>query len=274
MSAIRSNALVDALLEAEALAGAGGLCLGDALVGILALQQARNLLLEAGHLGPHPLGRLVVALAEELELGPVAGFALERRLADPELHGDQRIRRVFGGQRADQLGLRLLDEPGDRVADLRLNALITAEGLRQLFGHRLRAGLDRAAELLLELAGHRLDLAPHVVDVGRRLLAIEHTGADLDHLHDGVRRRLAGLGTLADDPRGGLVGDGQALDNEAVAERPDGARRLEIELTREVGRSVFGCFHRTHEGSRKPGWRSDHYSKKSSRPFLSMSQPK
>ena len=49
----RLDRLVDALLEGEALAGSGLLGLGDALVGVIALEQARDLLPQLSDLTLH-----------------------------------------------------------------------------------------------------------------------------------------------------------------------------------------------------------------------------
>ena len=104
---------VDALLEAAALAGPGGLGLGDALVGVLALEQPREVLLELGDLRLHRPRLLRVRLAQLLDLGPVALLGLEHAWLDPDLDPDQRVGGVLGGQRLHQL-LALLGAPRRR----------------------------------------------------------------------------------------------------------------------------------------------------------------
>ena len=64
-----------------------------------------------------------------------------------------------------------------------------------------------------------LELGTDVVDVGRGLLGVEDTGADLDRLGDGLRAGLACSGALLHDAGGALVADGQPLDDQAVVER-------------------------------------------------------
>src|SRR5690606_18102157 len=83
-------------------------------------------------------------------------------------------------------------------------------------------------------------LAPHVVDVGGGLLAVEHPSADLDRLSHGVSRRLAGLLALADQVRGALIVDGERLDDDPVVER---ANRAVCGGFGEGELWAFGCFH-------------------------------
>ena len=68
-----------------------------------------------------------------------------------------------------------------------------------------------------------LELRPHVVDVHRRLLAVEYPRADLDCLPDRVGRPLARGRPLAHDAGGALVGDVEPLDDQPVGEHTDGA---------------------------------------------------
>ena len=89
-------------------------------------------------------------------------------------------------------------------------------------GEQLVARLERLAEPLAQLAGLALELGADVVDLGRGALALEHAGADLDRVADRLRRRVPGLGALADEPGRALVVDGERLDHEAVADRADG----------------------------------------------------
>ena len=78
-------------------------------------------------------------------------------------------------------------------------------------------------ELLARSPGRALELTPHVVDLSRHILTIEHPGADLDRVDHGPAGFLAAVRPLANDPRGALVGDGEALDHQAVVERTDDA---------------------------------------------------
>ena len=81
---------------------------------------------------------------------------------------------------------------------------------------RDRAGL--VGELLVELTRRALELGLDVLRVGARLLAIEHTRADLDRVPDDLDRVLAVALALADEPHRGLVVHDQALDDNAVAD--------------------------------------------------------
>ncbi len=100
----------------------------------------------------------------------------------------------------------------------------------------------------------RLDLAAHVVDVGRRALVVDHPGADLDRLRDRLRGRAPSAGLLAHHARRAGVRDGQPLDHQPVVERADrgvGGGLVERELW------LLGRFHGTYEGSREPGREPD-----------------
>src|ERR687897_1245375 len=139
----------------------------------------------------------------------MALLGIEHRLAEASLHGDQRIRAVLGGERLDQR-LALLARLGtDYLLDLGLNGVVAVgpEHGGNPLGQLRGTLLERAPELPVELAESCLELVTHVVDVGRRLLGIEHTRADLDRLSDGLGGRLLGLGPLAYDSRSARVTD-------------------------------------------------------------------
>ena len=93
-------------------------------------------------------------------------------------------------------------------------------------GELLVAGLERPREALPQLAGMALELGPHVVHLGGRVLAVQHPGTDLDRVHHRAGGFLAPLHALADDPRGALVGDRETLDHQPVVQGADHAVAL------------------------------------------------
>ena len=221
----RLDRRVDALLEADPLAGSGRLRLGELELVLVLVEQAGEVLLELVDLGLHRprLGR--VRLAQLLDLGAVALLGLEDLLPDPDLHRVQRVRGVLGGQRGEQLLALLARLPGDDLLDLRLDRVVAlgTEGGRDPLAERLGALLQRAAQPAVELVEALAELALDVVDVGGRALALDQAGADLDRLGHRLGRRPTLGGLLAHDPGGARVGDGQPLDHEPVLDHPDGA---------------------------------------------------
>ena len=186
-----------------------------------------------------------VCASRNSSTSPVALLGLQDLLADARPHADPGIARILGGQRAQQL-LAMAPRLGrDDLLDLGLHrvASLQPELGRELLGQRLRALLERPAELAIELAKPGLELTAHVVHVDGGLLAIEDPGADLDRLGDGVGGSSARLGTATHHARRPLVRDRQPLDHETVRQDAD-AGVVEAELW------FLGCFHRTHEGSR------------------------
>jgi hypothetical protein len=112
-------------------------------------------------------------------------------------------------------------------------AVLVAESLLQT----LLDPLHRLAVLLVDHLAVRprqlLELAPHVVDLGRGLLAIQHAGADLDRPPHAAAGLLARGRALADHPGGALVGDREPLDHDPVVDQANGpvvAVGLEREL--------------------------------------------
>ena len=218
--------LVDALLEAEALAGAGLLGLGQAQIALVALE------LDADALGQLPDLRvqrpvlLRVALAELGELLAMALLGIEHRLGGAHLRGHERVARILGGEHLLELLLLMLDRGDEHLLDLALDGVgpLDVEVLGDVLDDLGAALLERAAEILAELADPLLEHALHVVDVGGRSLGVDHPGADLDRLGDGLGRRGPGLGPLADDLGRPLVGDRQGRDHDPVAERPNRRR--------------------------------------------------
>ncbi len=73
------------------------------------------------------------------------------------------------------------------------------------------------AELALDLLRDLLELGPHELGVGARLLAVEHARADLDRVGDHGRAVAPGLLALTDETGGRLVGDDEAVDEQAIA---------------------------------------------------------
>src|SRR5581483_6546652 len=228
------------LLEHEALAGPRLLGLGHPLVGALALHQARQLLPQLRDLRLHRAGLARVALAQALDLLAVALLGLQDRLAEALLDRDEGVGAVLRREHPQKRLHVIAGATGDDLADLRLDRLVAAEGARDRLGHRLAALLERGLEPAVELAEARLELAAHVVHVDGRLLGVEDAGPDLDRLADRLRRGLPGLRALAHDAGGALVGQLEALDDEPVADRADGARRLAA-VHLELG--ILGCFH-------------------------------
>ena len=82
----------------------------------------------------------------------------------------------------------------------------TSNLLGDLLGDLGAALLEGLAEVLAELADPLLEDPLHVVDVRRGALGVDHAGADLDRLDDGLGGGRAGLGALAHDLGGALVG--------------------------------------------------------------------
>ncbi len=223
---------VNALLEREALAGAGLLRLGERRVTSLPLEQHGELLLEAGDLLLAPVRLLLVALdqgasqvlAGLLQLGHLALVALVGFAACvllPDLHRDQRVARILGRQHLGQLGLLELDRGLQHGLDLtldRVGALVV-----EVLGDPLRDLLAAVLELLLHLraepAHALLELVLHVIDVRRRALRVDYAGADLDRLRDRLDGGNAGLVALAYHLGRALVGDRQRLDDDAVVDR-------------------------------------------------------
>ena len=162
---------------------------------------------------------------------------------------EQRVGAVLGPEQLENRLPLALERGRNERLDVLLHRAVprAVEGSGDLLGQGVVAGLELLHEPLPKRASVALEFRPHVVDVGRRLLAVQDPGADLHRLRDGLSRALPGLGALAHDPCGALVGDGQPLDHEAVVERPDDAvavGHVEGELW------LLRGFHRTLEGSR------------------------
>ena len=111
--------------------------------------------------------------------------------------------------------------------------------------------IDHATGLLQKLLARSpprgLELTPHVVDLRRRILAVEHPGADLDRIDHGPAGFLAALRPLANDPRGALVGDREPFDHQPVVERADNA----VAVVGCLVDGQLGLLGRFHEDSRK-----------------------
>jgi hypothetical protein len=128
------------------------------------------------------------------------------------------------------------------LADLLLDrtAAVGAEACRDLFGELLAALLERLRELLRERAHVTLELGVDEVDVRRRALALDHTGADLDRARDRLGWLAALALLIADDAGGARVDHLEALDHEPVLERADGPVRVGIERELWSLRSLHG----------------------------------
>ena len=152
-----------------------------------------------------------------LLVGATSG--LGDRLGDRPLHVGERVGGVFRGKVANQRLKTLLDQLRDLFLDLVLHGrrAIRPEVLGDLLGQTLLESLEcageRAAlpgegvfelsldrvhhatgllqELLARSPGRALELTPHVVDLSRRILAVEHPGADLDRVDHGPAGFLA-----------------------------------------------------------------------------------
>ena len=221
--------------------------------------------------------RLVELRLELLVALVLALLALLRPLADRRQDRAQRVVLVLGGEPAHELLVALLEHPLDLGLDRPLAVL--AEGGGDLLGQPVAVGVERLAEragglvvaehaaqalldpldgllvLLLDrlAVGVRdlLELAPHVVDLDRRVLAVEHPGADLDRAANRADRApRPPADALADDPRGRLVGDLQVLDDDPVVDQAHGPLGG-VDVERQLW--LLRGFHRTHEGSRAPG---------------------
>jgi hypothetical protein len=216
-----------------------------------ALRQIADARLEGARL-------LGVALAQGLELLAVAVLGLEHRLRRAQLHRDQGVRAVLGGQHRDQLLVVVLGEGGEHRLDLSLHGVgaLVVELPGDLLGDLGAGLLDGLAERVAELADPLLEDPLHVVDVRRGALGVDHTRADLDRLRNRLGRGRARLGPLADDLGGALVVDGERLDHDPVAERAHGASLLERELVELVSARSFHL-QWVLEGSRAPGHLSD-----------------
>ena len=233
---------VDAILEGPPLAGAGGLCLGDSLVGTGAFLQLDDL--------PAQLGDHLAVLLALLQL------ALVERLVHADhrlLVVEERVDLVFDLEQLQQRIALLLEGLLDQRLNLLLNRAIAVavEALRNAVGERLVGRLDRLRQPLAEHRGVALEFAAHVVDVCRGALGVQHPRADLNRLRDRLGRGSAGLRALANDLRGPLVFNGQALDHDAVVERAHGA--LDDRQRRSLSWGLSDASIWTDEGSRTSG---------------------
>ncbi len=221
---------MDPLLEAEPLASAGVLGLGDALVAFAAF-------LELDDLTRERFDSLAVCLLVRLPLD-VRGL---QGADHAGLEVSQWVRPSLRGEQPADRQTLLLAGLGDDLPDLRLHrvAALGPEAGGDLLGQALDRGVGLLGELLADLAEPAAQLRPHVIDVGCRLLAVEDAGADLDRLAYRVRRGLAELLTFADEMRGALVVDGEVLDQDPPVE---GAYRA-VAAVVEGELWSFGCFH-------------------------------
>ena len=225
------------------------------------VEQPREFSLQLGDLRLHRARLLRVRLAQPLDL---AGGGAPRSRASscrsvPAV-ATSGLAGVLGGQRAQQL-LALLARLGrDDLLDLRLDRVVAlgAEGARRS-ARRAPRRPPRACRPSSRSSSPSpaLELAAHVVDVGRGALAVEHAGADLDRLARPSRpracrpRRRSRTSCAA---RG--VGDRRAA-------RSRGGRRSRARTRRRRRRSSNGscglsdASMGTRQGSRGPGREAD-----------------
>ena len=115
----------------------------------------------------------------------------------------------------------LLASPKWRSSAFVTRPLVGAERLVDLpvqVDDDLAGALD---ELLVEVACRALELGLDEVGVRAGVLAIEHTGADLEGVAHELGRIVAGVDALGDEPDDALVLDGEAVDAQPVAEDVD-----------------------------------------------------
>jgi hypothetical protein len=86
----------------------------------------------------------------------------------------------------------------------------------------LRRGAGLLAEGALDVGRDLLELRLDEVGVRRRVLAVEHPGADLHRVLDQLDGAAAGLLALAHQPHRGLVVEQQPVDGDPVAGRAHG----------------------------------------------------
>ena len=196
--AIRSIEAWTSLLEADALAGAGGLRLGDQKVGLVVLSQLDHLACQ----GLEPLAKRLLA-------GLLSSAQVPERAHDRPLEVGQGIGAILGRELLQQGRALLVQRTAHELRDLLLDGSIAAaiEVVRDPLGQLLVAGLQRPGQPLAQFGRMALELRANVVHLGGHVLTVQHPRSDLDRVSHGPRGLLPGLRSLAHHPRGSLVGD-------------------------------------------------------------------
>jgi hypothetical protein len=223
--------LEDGLLERAPLRGAA-LALGLELLELLALGlQLEDLLAQPDELLVHRAQLLALVLCRPVE----------RPDRHPLEHGE-RVLLGVRGELALEVLAHLRRDLADREAHLVLHRLAAAvaEVALERLRHEAVVGAERLVdlpvqvdddlagaldELLVEVARCTLELGLDEVGVRAGVLAVEHSGADLEGVAHEHGRIVARVDARGDEPDDALVLDGEAVDAEAVAEDVDVGER-------------------------------------------------
>ena len=208
--------LVDPLLEVPALRGSSRLLRLDLLLRAEALAQR-------GQLGRQRLDPLAVLRVLVQLLLLRALHRADHRL----LEVGERIGSVLGGELLGELGSLMLHRRDQHLADLLLHRAgpLAVEAVGESLNELLLALFDHPAEPVGEGPQLALELGPDVVHIGGGPLGLDQARADLDRPRDGFGRRAVLVGLLSHDAGRPGVLHLEALDHQAVVDRPDRAAR-------------------------------------------------